>query len=115
MSFLSYSQNMPIYFASKKYKLSIHSFLEYCYTIVLVHDILCPSNESLVHDSTTNMHKIFSALNLTIICIRPFTCNNTIFSVSFLNEIFLRTPLRIFFYLSTPSLTAFKTDRTLTD
>ena len=28
----SYLQNMPIYFPSGKYKLTIRSFLEYCYT-----------------------------------------------------------------------------------
>ena len=33
-------------------------------------------------------------LNLTIMCVKPFTCNNTIFSVSFLNEILF---LHVFF------------------
>ena len=37
---LSYLQNMSIYYPSGKYKLSICSFLEYCYTIVFVSDIL---------------------------------------------------------------------------
>ena len=41
-----------------------------------------------------------SALNLTIICINPFTCNNTTFSISFLND---------FLNLNTLSLTPFKT------
>ena len=84
---LSYLQNMPIYFSSGKYKLSIHSFLIYCYTIVFGHNFLHPSKWCLVHNK--NVHKICSALNLKIICITPFTCNNTTFSVSFLNEIYL--------------------------
>ena len=78
--------NMAIYFSSGKYELSICSFLEYCYhTIISVQHTLCPSKWCLVHD--WNVHMIFSALNLTIICIKPFTLNNTTFSVSFLHEI----------------------------
>ena len=38
----SYIQNMPFYFSSGKQELSICSFLEYCYTVVFVHDISCP-------------------------------------------------------------------------
>ena len=33
--------------------------------------------------------QIFSALKWTIICIKAFTCNNKILSVSLLNEIYL--------------------------
>ena len=39
--------------------------------------ILRISKRRLVRD--TNAHKFFSALNLMIIFIKPFTCNNTIF------------------------------------
>ena len=37
---LRYLQNMPVYYPSRKYKLSMCSFLAYCYTIVFVHDIV---------------------------------------------------------------------------
>ena len=37
---LRYLQNMPVYYPSRKYKLLISSFLAYCNTIVLVHDIV---------------------------------------------------------------------------
>ena len=41
--------------------------------------------------------KNFSVLTLKIICIKPFTCNNAIFLVLFLNGIlFLHHPLNIF-------------------
>ena len=82
---LSFLHNMPIYYPSGKYKFSILSFLEYCYAVAFVHDVLCMLKGCLVHDG--NMHKIFSVLNFTIICIKNFTCNNTTFSISFLNEI----------------------------
>ena len=62
---LSSSQNMPIYLPLEKHKLAIQSFVEYCYIINFVHDILQSSKRCLVHDR--NMHKIFSAMNLTII------------------------------------------------
>ena len=39
---LIYFQNMPIYYPSRKFVLSNHSFLEYCYTILFVHYISCP-------------------------------------------------------------------------
>ena len=32
-----------------------------------------------------NVHKIFSALNFAVICVKPFTSNRTTFSVSFFN------------------------------
>ena len=58
----------------------IHSWIELCAwneafyfhmsTIVFVHDLLFSSKRCLVHDR--NVHKIFSILNLTIICIKPF-------------------------------------------
>ena len=35
-----------------------------------MHDFLCLSKGHLVHD--TDVHKIYSTLNLTIICIKPF-------------------------------------------
>ena len=53
---LNYLQNMPIYHLSRKYKLLIRSFLEYCYTVVFVHDISFPSKGRLLHE--TNVHKI---------------------------------------------------------
>ena len=73
---LGYFQNMPIYYTSAKYKLSVCS----CYTVIFVHNISssCPSKGCLKHD--TNMHKILSALNMTIICMKPSFCNNTTFS-----------------------------------
>ena len=80
-----HSQKMPIYFPSGKYKLSIHSFLEYCYIIVFVHNILCIPG-CLVHEKHA---QTFFSLKWTIICIKSFTFNNMTFSisVSFLNEI----------------------------
>ena len=58
-----------------------------------------------------NVHKTFSALNLTIICIKPFTSNNTTFS-----SILLKCWMKHYFsikhcLLNTSSLfwTAFKT------
>ena len=47
---LSYLQNIPTYYHSGKYKMSIRSALEYCYTIVFVRDILCPTKGCFVHD-----------------------------------------------------------------
>ena len=44
----------------------------YFYKIVFEHIILCPSKRCLVHDA--NVHNYFSALNLTIIFIKPFAC-----------------------------------------
>ena len=86
---LSYLPSMSIYYPSGRctYKLLLHSFLEYYYTIVFVHDISCASKGFLMHGR--NFQKHFSALNLTLICIQLFTCNNTTFSGSILNEIFL--------------------------
>ena len=37
---ISYLENMPIYCPLRKYKLSVRSFLDYCYSIVFVHDIV---------------------------------------------------------------------------
>ena len=49
---LSYLQNIPIYYPSGKYKLSIRSFLEYYYTtIIFVHDISHLSKRFLVGDA----------------------------------------------------------------
>ena len=58
-----------------------------------------------------NMHKYFTVLNFAIICIKPFICNNTIFSVSFLNEILL---LHVFLNTTITDL-YLKLDRILTD
>ena len=66
---------MPIYYLSGKYKLSINSFLEYWHKIVSMHNILHPSKRHLVHD--TNVHKVLSALTLTITFMKLFTSNNT--------------------------------------
>ena len=83
---LSYSQNMAIYFPSAKSKLSISYFLEYCYIIIFVHCISrFYSKRHLVHGK--NVYKKLSVLNLTTICIKSFTYNDTALSVSFLNEI----------------------------
>ena len=86
---LSYLPSMSSYYPLRRctYKLLLHSFLEYYYTIVFVHDISCASKRFLMH--SRNVQKHFSALNLTLICIQLFTCNNTTFSGSFLSEIFL--------------------------
>ena len=54
---LSFLQNMSIYCLSEIYKLSICSFLEYCYTIYFVHDISCSSKGCLAHNR--NMHRNF--------------------------------------------------------
>ena len=86
---------MPIYFSLEKYKLSfkfIQSFFrKYFATKYLVPNTLCPSKGYLVDDRNVHIY-IFSVLNLTIICIKLFTCNNTILSFSFLNEtLFLQT------------------------
>ena len=66
-------QNMSIYYPSGKYKLSIRSFsgYHYCYKIIFLHIILCPSKKCFVHD---NVHKVFSALNLIIIFMKAFIC-----------------------------------------
>ena len=74
-----------IYCLSGKYKLFIPSFLEYCYTIDFVQGISRHSKECVAHDR--NDDNFFLALNLTIICIKIFTCNNATSSASFLNEI----------------------------
>ena len=88
---LSYLQSMTICYSSGKYNLPNHSFLEYksiatqsfsC-TIYCVHR---KSMFGLVHD-TNNLHGFFSALNLTMIFIKP--CNNTTFSVSLNEKLFL--------------------------
>ena len=68
---LSHSENKATCFPSDTYKLSIRSFLEYCYTIVFLQDISYPSNRCLVHDR--NVHKNYSALKLTIIYIKHVT------------------------------------------
>ena len=71
----------------------------YCYTIFGAHSV-CPSKRMFVFDDR-NVHKYFTVLNFTIICIKTFICNNTIFSFSFLNEI-----LFLFVFLNTtPSVT----------
>ena len=60
----SFLQNMPIYYPSGKYKISIRFFqFEYWYTVKFVHDISCPSKGCLVHDR--NAHEIFAVLNTT--------------------------------------------------
>ena len=54
-------------------------FFKYCFTIVFVH-ISCSLKGCLLHDR--NVHDIFSALNLAVVCIKPFTCNSTTFSLT---------------------------------
>ena len=57
-----------------------------CCYFFFVHNILCiPRKDDWW---MRNVHKICSALNLTVICFKPFDCDNTTFSisVSFLNE-----------------------------
>ena len=62
-----------------------------------------PSKVRLGHDR--NVIKLFSPLNLTIICINPFfTSNNTTFSVSFLNEISFLHKTSFFKYAITDSI-----------
>ena len=62
-----------------KYNLSIWSFFKYCFTVVFVH-ISCSLKGCLLHDR--NVHDIFSALNLAVVCIKHFTCNSTTFSLT---------------------------------
>ena len=93
---LRYLKNMPFCYPSEKYKRSICSFFEYCYTTIFTYDISCPSQGVWFYAwYKTNLHKIFSALNLTIIFIK--SCNNTTYSVYFLNKI-----LFLHFLLNTP-------------
>ena len=62
-----------------------------------------PLKSSLGRDR--NVIKLFSPLNLTIICINPFfTSNNTTFSVSFLNEISFLHKTSFFKYAITDSI-----------
>ena len=72
-------QNISIYYPSGKYKHSICSFSEYyCYKTVFMHNICAPLKDIwCIHD--TSVHKILLALNLTIIFIKPLTCNKTTF------------------------------------
>ena len=118
---------MSVYFPLGKYKLSVCSFLEYCYKTARAHNFSCFSERCLV--DYRNVHKVFQPwtweyqdlhLNSTIISDRnvhkvfqPWTweyqdlhLNNTIISVLFFKS-------NIFFHykfsFSTPSLTAFKT------
>ena len=77
--------NVPIYYPLGECKLSICSFLEYCYTIaVFMHSVLCLSKD--VWCVIKTQAKFFSALNLTI-AFSTFHFVITIFSVSFLNEL----------------------------
>ena len=73
---LSYIQNIPIYCPSGEYKFSVRFFLDYWYTIVFV-QYCAPQND--VWWMIQMCTKFCSALNLTIIFIKPFTCNNTNF------------------------------------
>ena len=100
---------MSVYFPLGKYKLSVCSFLEYCYKTLRAHNFSCFSERCLV--DYRNVHKVFQPwtweyqdlhLNSTIISDRnvhkvfqPWTweyqdlhLNNTIISVLFLNQIF---------------------------
>ena len=54
---LSYSQNRPIYFPSGKHKVSICSFLVYCYMTVFVYDISYSSKGCLVYDCAWNVQR----------------------------------------------------------
>ena len=67
---------MRIYYLSGKYKLSINSFLEYWHKSVSVHNILHPSKRHLVHADIL-IHKVLSALTLTVTFMKLFTSNNT--------------------------------------
>ena len=95
---LSYLKTMSIYFSSGKYKLSIHSYSAKKY--------LVPNPMAIFGATTLNFRlkddwmvvddrnmQFFLVLILTM-CIKPFTFNNTIFSVSLLNNI---SPFNIFF------------------
>ena len=62
--------------------LSVFKWPQYCFCAYIFCVLL---NGYLVHGR--NLRKTFSILNLTIICIKSFTCNNTTFSVFFLNEL----------------------------
>ena len=80
---LSYLQNMSFYYPSGKYKLAIHSFF-------FVHDIVLLKR---MFGAWYNVDKIFSALNLTIIFIKPSLSLEVTQSSSFSNEIYFSIKL----------------------
>ena len=87
-------------------------FLEYCYKIFGAQYFLRALQVKMAFLlDDRNVHKYVSVLNFTIICIKFFSCNNTIFSVSFLNEILF---LHVFLNTTITDL-HLKFDRTLTD
>ena len=71
--------------------------------MLLVHYISCPSKGNLVDDR--NVHDNFAVLSLRTNCMKSFTCNNKLFSVTFLMKFCFS--IKHFLYLNTPSLTAF--------
>ena len=70
------------YYPSGKYKLSIRSFWEYCYTIIFVVRYFVPFKR--MFGGLYKHAQIPSALNLTIVFIK--LCNNATFSVSFFKQ-----------------------------
>ena len=74
---LNHMQNMSIYYPSGKYKLSVRSFIECCYIIVFVHyNSEFVRHKRMVWCMIEKQPKYFRALNLKIIFINSFTCNN---------------------------------------
>ena len=105
---LSYLKNMPIYFSSGKYKLSIHSFIstKYLAPNPMAGNIWCYRSKGWLVVDDRNMR--FLLVLILTMCIKPFTFSNTICSVSFLNDI---SPFNIF--LHTIHELHLKLDRTL--
>ena len=74
-------------------KLPKYSFLTPRLLRILLHNCfrvrysVSSKNKTKRKFGARNVHKNLSALNPTIIFIKPFNCNNSIFSVYFLNEI----------------------------
>ena len=67
---LSYFQNMPIYYSSGKFKISIRFFWEYCYAIVFVYDISWPTEWCL--SMTRTWTKFFQPGIWLTVFMKPF-------------------------------------------
>ena len=83
---LAILKKMPIYCPLGKYKLLICSFLEHYQTVIFNDDDDDDDDDDDGKDvwCMANVHQIFLVLNLTIIFIMPFTCNNA--TLVFFNE-----------------------------
>ena len=94
---------MSTYFPSGNHKLSNFSFWEYCYTIFGTQYVTLLKTKGCFVDDRETRKDVFSVLNLTIICIKPFTCSNNLFSLLFKMKYYFPT------CSLNASLTAFKT------